>query len=537
MAASVDPLYTFGWYARVPIDGEQNGEYKFLTMATLKNLGDTWCVHDSICALLPGPSRDAHGFVQRIHDVLWTIRQKPDLRRPSQPSVFHVNNGRGTSLPCMVYVRGGAPVMESIKRADQYRNSYLNTVWHQCTRITSQDDIQSSPTIVDGLGVPENVPHFHAMFCMQLHRHAGRNRGIRIGLLYHNDTWDTDVVQKEHAVTADNRAYFLDDGRTIHEQQVLHVFRGAPQPVQPGRIVAGRNDAVVRVNRGRRSVIDNDGAASFLPFIDVVRPPYAYTPWYVGGNATNSGHMWFRDTDLSLDFPGRVEALRGVWAGLRYLHTSLGILHGDVKAANIFLSLRPNADTGQWSFIGVLGDMDDIIDRDRCDTHNSGVYNPTTRFYGAPFAHCDRRRSRLCFLIKNNTATWDQVALLLTTAESLVPSSEATRWPDWWEFCNTQRVNEWWGQRRGPDGLPANADIWTVGVYHAYVDAMSAALPRCIQELGRRERMQDAARIMEPLWELLRTLEAPVATLDHMWNYDVIHHRVISTLAVPLSLQ
>lgn len=175
-----------------------------------------------------------------------------------------------------------------------------------------------------------------------------------------------------------------------------------------------------------------------------------YSPWYRAGSLREAMDLG-RFTAAE-----RAGILRGPFDGLRWLHEEAGMLHYDIKPANVFVDRRE----GAW--VGVLGDIDDAIPIAQCVAGGADI--KSTPSYGAPQPHGDPRR--------------DQVALLLTTVEALGGV-------DWYRLCTralrdahlTDRERTLWGYATDGTGVPRRWKRWVAGVYAQYAAAVRRGGP------------------------------------------------------------
>lgn len=210
-----------------------------------------------------------------------------------------------------------------------------------------------------------------------------------------------------------------------------------------------------------------------------------YSPWCRAGSLRE-------EIDRGRFTPAeRAGILSGAWEGLRWLHSEAGLLHYDIKPANVFVDCR----SGAWS--GVLGDIDDAVPIDRCVAGGADI--KSTPSYGAPLAHGDPRR--------------DQVALLLTTAEVLGGV-------DWYQLCVralcagrlTDGERALWGYATDGTGTPRRWKRWIHGVYQQY----AAALPRVrpgVSALANLLALLDAADDWTDYAAVRRVVDATLSGL------------------------
>lgn len=128
-----------------------------------------------------------------------------------------------------------------------------------------------------------------------------------------------------------------------------------------------------------------------------------YSPWYAGGSLTGPVVARYGRA-------GALHILLGAFTGLQVLNEQLEMLHMDIKPANVFIDIDVHGLP-----VGVIGDIDDVVRRNRCrpEEHFGTIRTPC--YAGAPFKHCDIRR--------------DQCAMLITAVEVLTRQY-------WWNACN-----------------------------------------------------------------------------------------------------
>ena len=131
-----------------------------------------------------------------------------------------------------------------------------------------------------------------------------------------------------------------------------------------------------------------------------------YTEWCSGGNlVVDRNHPRQR-----FGWSGLLHILEGAFEGMRIINEDWTRYHGDIKPDNVFVRLRPH---GQLP-VGVIGDIDDLVNLKMCQAGDLGHTVLSTVCYGAPIEHCDALR--------------DQCALTLVAAETLADR-------DFWGDC------------------------------------------------------------------------------------------------------
>ena len=161
-----------------------------------------------------------------------------------------------------------------------------------------------------------------------------------------------------------------------------------------------------------------------------------YTPWYTGGTLSVRSRTQFGEAGLC-------HILRGACHGLARLNLDLGLIHADIKPANIFVDVRPHGLP-----VGVIGDIDDVFRAFDCVPGEHR--NSSTNHYGAPFQHCDLRR--------------DQVSLLVTVVETL-----AAR--EWHAYASDRSDRSDWKLHGQWDKTPG-LEWWSGKAYTAFANIL-----------------------------------------------------------------
>ena len=198
--------------------------------------------------------------------------------------------------------------------------------------------------------------------------------------------------------------------------RTLGVTRGEGLTYRNGPHVdvkANLEQFVARVG-DHRNVVRILGVEDFVNVegLEAVENARIFTPWYAGGTLADKG-LFDRYGER-----GTLHILMGAFTGLELLNEQLGLLHLDIKPSNIFIDVDVHGLP-----VGVVGDIDEMLQRDACDPqlHHGIIRTPC---YGSPFEHCDPRR--------------DQAAMVLVALQALTGVS-------WWASCQKgiqQKVNE-----------------------------------------------------------------------------------------------
>lgn len=297
-----------------------------------------------------------------------------------------------------------------------------------------------------------NPPSAAAPFVEYFRLHErGRSGGIRVGKRWLGDGDIRDATEKGMVIASEEQRM-----RTL---SILAVFRTTPDNVLCVFAAESRGTHV-----------------------------FTYSPWCAAGSL-GRGCRRFALSD-------RAAILRGVWKGLRILHEDMNILHFDVKDNNIFVDVRAGG------YVGVIGDVDDVLLRSRCHTGVSYTYTPC---YGSPFHMCDPRR--------------DQVAMLLTTIMSLTGVDWNTTCAEQFGRSPQSDITKW-GFASGGTELPGEWEGWVRGVYTAYAE-----------RLRRATGGQSATAVVlnDPVWlKLLAVLDGDNFRVH--WWYDDIHSEIMRAL-------